>query len=119
MTALTYGMQYPGCSFSAGPHPRFEELALRLGWSMDNRRPVAAFRLYGIEVIVYDRAIASEIHEMAGVGAKGVGQAVEMEPYLERILFTALQQNPMYLEYALKDAYNLGVIAGRSHTRRN
>jgi len=110
MMALTYGMQYPGCTFSDRPHPQFEDLHLRLGWSIDNRRPVAAFKLFGIEVIVYDRIAASEIHDMTGVG-KPVSK---MEPYLERILFIALQQNPAYLEYALLEAYNHGLMIGKN-----
>ncbi|WP_407305676.1 hypothetical protein [Acinetobacter sp.] len=106
MKPLSYGMEYP-CQLAEGPHPQFEAFKLQLGRGDDGWFPVARYELYGVTVMVYDKVAAGHISNLIA------SSAPDLEVYLEIILFTALKQNPSYLEYALKDAYNRGVIDGR------
>lgn len=108
-TPLRYGPKLRD-TWAVQPHSQFAEIKLCIGITTSGRpRSVVTFEMYGIPVLVTDKTIGDHIERMTRVGQ----DATAVEPYLERLLFLALQQNPTYLEQRLKVEFERGLQEGR------
>lgn len=94
------------------PLDQFKDLSLHTGRIIqDTKKPKSfcSFELYGIEVIVTDQSTVNHILDLTQIGK----DAAEVEPYLHRVMFLALEQQPEYLEQRMKAEFDRGVQEGR------